>query len=147
MLKKLLCNSPADHYWRPIKVNNVPPEKWFWGCTKCSFKTLQIKYSVPGISLKDLERMVDDSLRIADNVIEDNQSLRGELWLMRNAIWEYWPYRFQILYHVYHGDAFIMMFSWKCHEWSNDEEWASISTTKDYRTLLNRADICRRAQP
>lgn len=99
------------------------------------------------MSTRELEAMVDSSLRVADKVVTDDQSLRGELWTMRNAIWTYWPFQFQIVYHLLGGEPFTMLFHYRnsliSGLWTT---WKQIRETKDYQKLLTEADIARVAR-
>lgn len=134
---------PEDHYFRPLVDITVPPDKWYWSCTKCSYTSINSPGVVSRVTLRDLERMVDDSLKIADRVILDDQGLRGDLWYMRNSIWLYRPQLIQIVYHVFHGHAFVILFKYR-HEMS--DTWTNILDTKYYRKILNDADVWRSAQ-
>jgi hypothetical protein len=93
------------------------------------------------IDLKALELMVDTSLRQADKVVVDDQSVKGELWLMRNARWIYVPLEFQILYHVQKGVPFVVLFKYTNHPhgWLSTK-WRTVPDTETYRKLLKKAD-------
>jgi len=93
--------------------------------------------AVPNITLKELEEMVDSSCRNADKVQEDDQSVYGELWLMRSALWHYWPFDFHIVYHVFHGSAFVMLFRYRR---SDAVFWEPVSDTDTYQRMLVFAD-------
>jgi hypothetical protein len=95
------------------------------------------------INLKDLEKMVDSSLSVADSVIIDDQSVKGELWLYRNAVWVYHPYTIQIVYHVYNGEPTVIIFKSKLE---CSDKWEKLVDTDSYRKLLNKAESWRRRQ-
>lgn len=96
------------------------------------------------ILLAELERMVDDSLRIADQVMMDDQSLYGEIYLMRNAIWVYRPYVFQICYTVKNGEPLVLTFQYSPEA---PKLWKSLADTDQYRKVLKEADVWRRSCP
>jgi len=77
--------------------------------------------------------------------VEDNQSLQGEIWLMRNARWEYLPFRFQVVYHVIKGGLFVVLFRYS--PLVGKDTWLNIPDTDQYRDILTTADKWRIAQP
>lgn len=129
-----------DHFWRPITDITKCPSEWQWTCAKCGVVVDRAPANtVPNITLKELEEMVDSSCRVADKVIEDDQTVQGELWLMRSTLWLYWPYKFHCIYHVLKGSPFILLFRWTCY----DKIWHPINDTDSYRKLLVDADKWR----
>lgn len=99
------------------------------------------------ISLVELEALLDSSLRLADKVNFDDQSVKGECWLMRNALWVYRPLKIQLSYHVVNGIPSIILFQYKILDLKPDINWISIVDTNAYRSLLQSADVWRRQQP
>ena len=133
------CDGPC--YWKPIPEFLASPDKWKWECVNCgNERSTRPKMCSPHITSRELEEMIDSSCRVADTVIEDNQSVYGELWLMRSALWVYWPYRIHCVYHIFQGAPFIMLFSYCINE---TEDWQPIPDTSSYRQLLTEADIAR----
>jgi hypothetical protein len=63
------------------------------------------------ISAADLNLMIDSSLRHADRVFVDNQSVKGEKWVIRHAEWEFRPFRFEIAYHLVDQVSFVLLFN------------------------------------
>lgn len=114
-----------------------------WICSKC----VEPMPGNPGtrIALKALEEMVDSSLRLADQILTDDQSVRGELWWMRQAMWLYRPYIFQLVYHVEKDKPEVLLFS-HMMEPPVIDNWHSIIDTDSYRKLLRKADQWRREQ-
>lgn len=132
-------NCSDGHCWQPIVSPTQPSRAWFWRCVDCNLTVSSKPNGIPGyISLKDLEAMVDSSLRLSDYVIVDDQSVKGELWIMRNSHWVYVPLEFQILYHVFGGDPFVVLFRYK-----EAGVWRNVIDTALYKVLLMRADELR----
>ncbi len=100
----------------------------------------------PRVETKTFEALVDSSLRIADRVDSDEQSLKGELWLMRGCRWLYKPFRFRLGYHVLEGVLEIVYFQGQRLQ-PNKGQWFSVRTTDEYRQILKDADIWRRSAP
>lgn len=96
------------------------------------------------IALAELERMVDDSLRIADKVFSDDQSLFGEIYTMRNALWLYRPYAFQIVYTIKNGEALVLQFQYSPEV---PKSWKPLQDTASYRRVLMEAEMWRRSCP
>lgn len=127
----------GDHFWRPITDIAKDPSEWPWTCANCNVVVDRAPANTtPSITLKELETMVDTSCRVADEVIEDNQKVEGELWIMRSALWLYWPYKFHCVYHVLKGNPLVMLFRWT----ADDVSWKPINDTSNYRELLVDAD-------
>lgn len=101
---------------------------------------------LPHIDTKALEHMVDSSLRYSDNVIADDQSIKGEKWIYRHAHWRYVPYEFEIGYHINDSKVEVVFFHQRW-VWPNIEEWKPIATTAEYRELLFQADRVRKQLP
>lgn len=132
----------SEHFWRPIVELTLHPNQWQWTCSNCGIVVGQAPAKMsPHITLKELEEMVDSSCRVADQVIEDDQSVRGELWMMRSALWMYWPYKFHCIYHVLSGNPLILLFSHSI----DGRSWKPIPDTDTYRSLLIEADKKRLA--
>jgi len=92
--------------------------------------------------------MVDSSLQNADKVHKDDQQLKGELWIMRHAHWFYWPLEVEIVYHVVHGLASVLVFHYRDHtEPRQVTDWQAIVDTRVYRDLLTEADRKRAELP
>lgn len=89
-----------------------------------------------------LDALVDTSLKTADKVDKDKEIV-GELWRMRHCQWQYWPYDFEVLYHVIHGQAVPIVFHYRRQRKqliSGVQEWQTIADTDTYRKLLTVAD-------
>lgn len=137
-----VCLTEADHFWRPITDLAKNPTDWQWTCVNCTLVVGRMPGGVaPQISQKDLESMIDSSLKLADKVFEDDQSVKGELWTMRSCRWLYYPYRFHVVYHVCDGVPFVMLFRFQKH---SDRSWGSVVDTETYRQILRDADAIRR---
>lgn len=131
----------GTHFWRPLTDLSKSPDDWQWTCSNCGV-VMGGRPSImtPHINLSELESMVDSSCRVADKVIEDNQSVYGELWLMRSALWHYWPFKVHCIYHVFQGSPFIMLFRYKEN---GTQAWLPLNDTDSYKRLLKEADILR----
>lgn len=142
------CTKASDgiHIWMPMPDVSKPSDQWSWSCKGCRWWAAVRPASVtPFISKKVMEDMVDSSLKVADRVFEDDQSLKGELWLMRNARWKYKPYQFQVVYHVICGGMFVVLFRYSLLK--GQMAWLNITDTDTYREVLLSADKWRVAQP
>lgn len=103
--------SEGNHSWQPLVDIETRSSAWAWHCIVCHKVEKTKPPGIPGyISMRVLEAMVDSSLRVADEVIADDHSVKGDLWTMRNAHWRYIPFEVQILYHVFGGDPFVVLF-------------------------------------
>lgn len=95
----------------------------------------------PSIKTVTLDALVDTSLKTADKVVKDKE-IQGELWRMRHCQWQYWPYEFEVLYHVVHGMAVPLVFHFR--ELLEDQlltsGWKTVADTSSYRELLVKAD-------
>lgn len=129
-----------DHFWKPLPEIAIHHSQWKWACANCGYTIEKAPaVAVPFISKKELELMVDSSLRVADQVVEDNQTVQGELWIMRSALWMYWPYKIHCIYHILQGNPFIMLFRYV----SDGRDWKPLNDTDSYRQLLLKADKMR----
>lgn len=100
------------------------------------------------ISLQDLERMIDSSLVVADQVLWDHREIQGELFLWRHAKWRYFPFDFEVLYIVENSCARVTKFASRINlNDSTQGEWIPIKDTAAYRELLFRADSSRKQVP
>lgn len=134
----------CDHVWHPIVILGRDAKTWRWQCAKCPIVTDTAPQGLdPNISKEYMERLVDTSLKIADEVVEDNQNLKGEFWLMRNSLWIYRPFKFNTVYHILHGHLFVILFRYQRQGLST---WQSIRDTDSYRSLIVEADAWRLAQ-
>lgn len=145
MLDKQTTEEECDpHLWRVITEIDTPPDKWQWTCVSCNKVVDDAPEGVtPQIGLRELEEMVDSSVRVADKVIEDDQSVKGELWIMRSALWIYYPFEFHIVYHVFHGAPFVLFFRYKFQKVYANSRWEDLRDTKAYRKCLVYADSVR----
>lgn len=95
----------------------------------------------PQIKTVTLDVMVDSSLKTADKVVKDKE-ITGELWRMRHCQWFYWPWEFEVLYHVVHGMAVPLVFHYR--ELRDAQHpaagWQMVADTATYRQLLVQAD-------
>lgn len=135
-----------SHFWRPVVDITRDPSLWEWTCSSCGFTTNTTPATaIPRITLRELENMVDSSCRMADKVVEDNQTVHGELWLMRSALWVYWPFNFHCVYHILKGVPFIMLFRYKLVKTDASLEglWLPMNDTATYRSRLIDADKIR----
>ena len=136
----------CTHFWEPKPVPGVVVSDWDWFCTWCKETSHSAPTGVTSrIKLRDLEALVDSSLRIADRVMSDDQSVKGELWLMRHANWTYLPFSFNIVYHVLQGEVFVVLFTYEAKVPGKVPK--PIPDTDTYRKLIVAADNWRRVQP
>lgn len=96
------------------------------------------------VQLREFNELVDSSLRIADRRDMDDQSVKGESWILRACRWVYMPFRFRVAYHQLQGQLQVVYFQ---YQRLGSYAWRSIRTTEDYRKVLKEADTIRRAQP
>jgi hypothetical protein len=129
-----------------------PAQKWL--CVHCKDPMPPLpKGGNPGlpIRLRDLDAMVESSIRLADSVLDDKQSIKGEKWYMRQVLWLYRPYILQIAYHVEQDKPEVLLFSYMMEPQTAGEAssdiWHPLVDTEAYRKLLRQADQWRRLQP
>lgn len=135
------CSLTNRHYWRPVTDFGTDPGQWHWTCVSCHYTVDRRPPDADQlISLRDLEAMVDSSLRLADRVVIDDQSVKGDLWLMRHAEWDYQPYSFKILYHIFRGEPFVVLFRWTAIPSGPWSRWHNLNDTDSYRIKLQQAD-------
>lgn len=147
-LKHNEMSCELGHTWLPDIDPFLPPSQWVWICRSCEATSSKPPPGLkPSMSLPELEAMIDSSLRVADKVEIDNQSIKGEKWWFRNSIWRYTPYLFQSVYHVCGGQPFVMCFRYE-DETIPDQFRASesIRDTETYQKILVRADMARLAR-
>lgn len=89
--------------------------------------------------------MVDSSLRIADQVDTDAQSVKGDLWLMRACRWKYLPFRYRLAYHAI-GDSVEIVYFQVQRIAPRFGPWVPVRTVDAYCKLLRRADYERLLQ-
>lgn len=141
LLQEVQQKNCSNHVWKPVVSMTNPVSAWAWRCVVCNELVLSKPDGMDGyISLRDLEAMVDSSLRMADYVVIDDHSVKGDLWLMRNSWWRYFPVEVQVLYHIFGGVPFVVLFRYRT---CNSNVWKNIKDTAGYRALLVWADSVR----
>jgi hypothetical protein len=105
--------------------------------------------TLKSIQLLELERLVDSSLSVADQVQFDHKEYQGELYLWRHAAWHYFPFLFEIYYRLddsrqLHVSTFLAK---RLLSPTNQTVLQTIYvvSTHHYRFLLEEADRHRRA--
>lgn len=129
-----------DHFWRPITELGTPTSAWSWICANCeATRPTAPSMARSSITLAELDTMIDTSLKVADHVEMDDQSVFGELWIMRSALWHYHPFKIHCIYHVLDSIPFVLLFRYN----RSDNNWLALNDTQSYRELLVRADMWR----
>lgn len=137
--------SECEHLWHPIVQVGVDPSQWKWQCSRCPAVSASAPVGLAQhISRADLEAMVDSSLRLADQVWLDDQSVKGDMWVMRACCWVYRPYEFEMTYHLMGEVPFIVLFRYRN---MLSPVWCNLHETDEYRQILIDADKWRINQP
>lgn len=135
MLKPSSCDLP-DHDFVPIRSATILPSRWVWRCRRCQ-AVMHRFIQADVISARDLNKMVDTSLRHADRVVRDDQGIKGEKHIYRNAEWEFRPFRFEIAYHIVSDISFVLLFdSFDLNDIIGTTRTPIVDTAR-YRELLN----------
>lgn len=100
-----------------------------------------VRLESPQITLKELEDLIDSSLRVADDVKSGDDVVKGELSYIRDVRWLYLPYRFRAAYRVLEGQLSIMFFQYQ----RAGGRWQSLKSTDHYKQVLREADVARLA--
>lgn len=132
-----VCDDSA-HDFAPVKLPGMKPTDWIWRCLRCSALMQRVAAGV--ISARDLNHMVDSSLRVADEVRADNQSVKGEKWTMRHAEWRFGRFWFEIVYHLVDNDSFVLLFN-RVEEVGQMKQRTPIPDTDTYRRFVQIADL------
>lgn len=94
------------------------------------------------ISAKDLNAMVDSSLRFADRAVADEQSIKGEKHIYRRAVWDFKPFRFELAYHTIDNVSFVLLFD--VRDPTDELNRIGIPDTNTYRRLLDFSKVFKK---